>query len=163
MMLLVERQYRFLRLIIWLLRLAALIIFLLSIVLGVLMFTGIETVRVLPDMLGVVRALGTLPLLPTLVIGILLPLQLLTLAELIRVALDIEENTRSTATSHQTLATELHSLIQNIPDISTVEQNTRFVADDTHHVAQLLEAMAEEQRTIAGTLHLIERKLPPTD
>jgi hypothetical protein len=163
MMLLVERRYRFLRLITLLLRLAALIIFVLAIVLGVLMFTGIETIRIPPDMLVSVRALGTLPLLPTLVIGILLPLQLLTLAELIRVALDIEENTRSTAASHQTLVTELHTLIQNIPDVSMLEQNTRFVADDTHRVAQLLEAMAEEQRTIAGTLHLIERKLPPTD
>jgi hypothetical protein len=160
-MLLVERRYRFLRVISWLLRLAALITFVLAVVLGVLVFTGIETLRVPPDMLGAVRALGTLPLLPTLVIGILLPLQLLTVAELIRVALDIEENTRSMAASHQTLATELHSLIQAIPDVSTVEQNMRFVADDIHRVAQLLEAMAEEQRSIAGTLQAIEQKLPP--
>jgi hypothetical protein len=105
-MLLVERRYHFLRLIIWLLRLAALIILVLAVLLGVLVFMGIETLRVPPDMLVVVRALTTLPQLPTLVIGILLPLQLLTVAELIRVALDIEENTRSTAASHQTLATD---------------------------------------------------------
>ena len=161
-MILVERRYGFLRLIIWLLRITALLIFVLTAVLGVLMFIGIETIRVPPDMLAVIWMLASLPPLPTLVIGVVLPLQLLTVAELIRVGLDVEENTRSVAVSQQTLVANLNTLGQNFPNASTLEQTTRFVADDTQRIAQLLEAMGEEQRALAGMLQAIERKLPPS-
>ncbi len=163
-MITVDRRYRFLRLVIWLLRIAALIIFVLAVVAGVLVLmgmTGIDITGVSPSVLTAVRALGTLPALPTLALGILIPLSLLTVAELMRVALDIEENTRSTAVSQQTVAAELHTFITNLPDVSTIPQNTRFVADDMQRVAQILEGMADEQRAVAGTLRSIEQRLPP--